>query len=76
MAIKDFFDPNTENMKSQGFKPNFFIKLLRLISNIIIFILRLNGKNRWSNEFIQLLDPHLMLNFVDKTTNLKHKLWE
>ena len=55
--IKNLLDPDTSSMNSQGFKPNYLILLLRFISKIIIRILRLNGRTRWSNEFIQSIDP-------------------
>ena len=57
--LKKYLDPDQTTMKSQGFKPNFLIIFLRLLSKLIITILRLNGRSRWSNEFIQQLDPSI-----------------
>ena len=42
-----------------SFKLTPAIRVLRSISKSIIFLLRLNGKNRFSNEFIQMLDPKM-----------------
>ncbi len=57
--MKDLFDPRPEFQKEQGFEPNFYIRFLRWISKVIILFFRLNGKTRFSNEFIQALDPQL-----------------
>lgn len=53
--------PLPQDQEKQGFKPNFFIKFLRKLSAILVFLLRLNGENRFSNEFIQRLDPKLVV---------------
>ncbi len=55
--LRKIFYPLPKDQKEQGFKPNFYIRFLRGISKFLIFLLRLNGKNRFSNEFIQMLDP-------------------
>ena len=57
MFFKNYFNPTPENQQTIGFNPNFYIKFLRFLSKIIIKILFLNGKNRFSNEFIQSLNP-------------------
>jgi len=57
--IKNIINPRPEFQKTQGFEPNLYIRFLRLVSVVIIFLFRLNGKNRFSNEFIQKLDPQL-----------------
>lgn len=44
---------------AHGFKPNTFIRIMRSIARAIIAMLGLNGRTRWSNEFIQALDPKL-----------------
>mgnify|MGYP000135495157 CR=1 FL=1 len=59
--LKKYLDPDQTLMKTQGFKPNFVIKFLRWLSRLIIICLRLNGKSRWSNEFIQQLDPSITI---------------
>lgn len=55
--ISKVLNPLPEDQKEQGFKPNSYINLLRTVSKIIIKLLRLNGENRFSNEFIQALNP-------------------
>ena len=67
MIFKKLLDPGQQEMKSQGFKPNFLINLLRLFSKVIIFFLRLNGRTRWSNEFIQQLNPSITMNFDNRS---------
>lgn len=57
MLFKDYFNPTPENQQTIGFKPNMYINFLRFLSKILIKILFLNGKNRFSNEFIQSLNP-------------------
>ncbi len=72
LFLRKLLDPDSSVMKSQGFKPNFLIKIIRFISKLLIIILRLNGKSRWSNEFIQSLDPYIVIKiplFKDK------KIW-
>lgn len=57
--IETFFFPT--ELKKQGWEPNAYIKTLRLLSKFWISLLRLNGVNRFSNEFIQLLDPKITI---------------
>ena len=59
--LKKLLDPDSDSMNSQGFKPNFLIKILRFLSKTIIFLLSLNGRSRWSNEFIQSLNPSIKI---------------
>jgi len=40
----------------QGFEPGFAVKLMRAIAKVILGTLRINGKSRWSNEFVQVID--------------------
>ena len=47
------------DQESHGFKPNIFVLALRTLAQLLISLLRLNGRTRWSNEFIQALDPKL-----------------
>ena len=49
------FDKKT--IKRQGYRPSFLVKAMRWIANIILKILRINGGTRWSNEFIQAINP-------------------
>jgi hypothetical protein len=60
-VVREFFSPGTKSLPADGsgFKANFYIRFLRSISRLIINCLCLNGRNRWSNEFIQALDPQL-----------------
>lgn len=58
-TIRKIVSPTPQDQEKQGFEPNFYIRFLRRIAAGLIFLLRLNGRNRFSNEFIQLLDPRL-----------------
>ncbi len=49
--------PLPQDQLQQGFEPNAYIRFLRGLAKALIVLMRLNGKNRFSNEFIQLLDP-------------------
>ena len=49
------FDKKTR--KRQGYRPSFLVKAMRWIAIIILKILRINGGTRWSNEFIQAINP-------------------
>jgi len=60
-AIRKFTFPLPEDQATQGFKPPVYIRLLRKIARVLITVLRLNGVNRFSNEFIQALDPKLVV---------------
>lgn len=60
-AIRKIVFPLPKDQKTQGFKANWYIKSLRSIAKFIINILRLNGQNRFSNEFIQMLNPQIMI---------------
>ena len=57
--LSKYLNPKPKYATRQGFKPNNLINTIRFISLLIIKILRLNGKSRWSNEFIQKLDPFI-----------------
>ena len=59
--LSNLLDPDGYSKKDQGFKPNFLIRLLRSISKAIIYLLKLDGRTRWSNEFIQALDPSILI---------------
>ncbi len=58
-SIRKILYPLPKDQKKQGFEPNYYIKFLRFIANTLITILRLNGRNRFSNEFIQMLNPQI-----------------
>lgn len=55
--FQQIFNPQPIHQKSLGFEPNLYIRCLRIVAAAIIFCLRLNGRNRFSNEFVQQLDP-------------------
>ncbi len=55
--FKKLFSPLPMDQTHQGFTPNSYIRLLRSLSKALIKLLRLNGDNRFSNEFIQSLNP-------------------
>ena len=73
--LSKYLNPKPKYATRQGFKPNNLINMIRFISLLIIKILRLNGRSRWSNEFIQKLDPFIEVptNFFDIRSN--KKLW-
>lgn len=60
------FSPGPQDQKEQGFVPNFYISFLRKISRLLIFLLGLNGRNRFSNEFMQTLDPKITINLPNR----------
>ena len=56
----------------QGFKPSKLIFVQRFFSRVILFILQINGKSRWGNEFIQSIDQTVRVeNPLDPTKTLK-----
>lgn len=60
-SLRKIFFPLPKDQITQGFKANWYINTLRNISKCIIYILRLNGTNRFSNEFIQMLNPQIRI---------------
>lgn len=46
-----------------GYKPSTRRKLIRLLCRFLIFVFRFNGRSKFSNEFIQLLDPKIEVVF-------------
>jgi FkbM family methyltransferase len=63
--IRAFFTPLPIHQKSLGFQPNFYIRFLRVLSRALIGIFRLNGQNRFSNEFVQQLDPKVTVELTN-----------
>ena len=51
----------SSNLTEDGFKPNLVIRVMRILSLVLIKLLRLHGTSRWSNEFIQCLDPKITI---------------
>lgn len=49
--------------KVWGYKPSIGRRVVRLLCRLIIFALRINGRSIFSNEFIQMLDPKLKVEF-------------
>ena len=49
-----------------GYKPSIRRQVVRLLCRLIIFVLRLNGRTIFSNEFIQMLDPKFKIKFENK----------
>ena len=45
------------NQGGIGFRPNYYIKFIRFLCRSLSSVLRLNGENFFSNEFIQSLNP-------------------
>lgn len=66
--IIDYFNPKPEFQNKQGFEPNLYIKLLRGLARLLIAALRLHGRGRFSNEFIQQLDPKIEVSLPDGGT--------
>ena len=54
------FDKKTTDQ--QGYQPPFLVKAMRWIAIIILKILRIHGRTRWSNEFIQAINPSVTVN--------------
>ena len=46
-----------KSKNQQGFSPPISVKAMRIIARIILKLLRIHGRTRWSNEFIQSIDP-------------------
>lgn len=53
--------PLPQDQAKQGFRPNLYIRTLRWMAVALVSTLRLNGRNRFSNEFIQALDPKISI---------------
>ena len=49
------FDKKIKNR--QGYIPPISVKAMRITARLILKILRIHGRTRWSNEFIQSIDP-------------------
>lgn len=60
-SLRKIFFPLPKDQVTQGFQANWYIKSLRNIAKSIICVLRLNGTNRFSNEFIQMLNPQIQI---------------
>ena len=78
--IRKIVFPLPKDQKKQGFEPNWYINLLRDAASLIISILRLNGQNRFSNEFIQKLKPKIQIkinesNYATFRTGHGRLLW-
>ncbi len=43
----------------QGYEPPLSVILMRFFAKIILKALRIDGRSRWSNEFIQTIDPSI-----------------
>ena len=52
--------------KVWGYKPSIQRQVVRLLCRLIIFVLRINGRTIFSNEFIQMLDPKFKVKFENK----------
>ena len=49
------FDKKIKNQ--QGYIPPISVKAMRITARLILKLLRIHGRTRWSNEFIQSIDP-------------------
>ena len=43
----------------QGYKPPVSVVLMRILAKTILKVLRIHGRSRWSNEFIQVINPSI-----------------
>ena len=57
------FDKNTKHQ--QGYNPPISVKTMRMVSRIILKLLKIHGRTRWSNEFIQAINPSVTVNVPD-----------
>ena len=57
------FDKKTKNQ--QGYDPPISVKAMRIVSTFILKLLRIHGRTRWSNEFIQAINPSVIANVPD-----------
>lgn len=51
--------------RQQGFHPPTSVKAMRIVSKLILKFLRIHGRSRWSNEFIQAINPEITVDVVD-----------
>lgn len=52
--------------KIWGYKPSLRRQAVRLFCRLVIFVFRINGRSKFSNEFIQMLNPKLGVEFENK----------
>jgi FkbM family methyltransferase len=50
---------DTIKNSQQGYKPPVSVVLMRILAKTILKVLRIHGRSRWSNEFIQVIDPSI-----------------
>jgi FkbM family methyltransferase len=48
-----------KSKKQQGYSPPISVKAMRITSRLILKLLRIHGRTRWSNEFIQCINPSI-----------------
>ena len=60
------FDKKAKNL--QGYKPTLLVKAMRWLAILILKVLRIHGRSRWSNEFIQAIDPSVTVNIPEFST--------
>lgn len=53
----------TKSANKHGYRPSLRRRAIRKLCKFLIFMLRLDGRSKFSNEFIQLLDPKIKLKF-------------
>ena len=56
---------NKEAKNQQGYRPTFLIKAMRWFAIFILKVLRIHGRTRWSNEFIQAIDPSVTVDIPE-----------
>ena len=54
-----------KSKNQQGYRPPISVKAIRIIARLILKLLRIHGRTRWSNEFIQSIDPSVTVEVPD-----------
>lgn len=59
----------------QGFEPGTLVRAMRRIADLVLMMLRITGRTRWSNEFIQAIDPAMMVAIPGLSKHSRDQLW-
>jgi len=59
----------------QGYEPSLRVRIIRSIASSVITVLQLNGRTRWSNEFMQALNPSMTVPVPGFTESTGEMLW-
>ena len=58
-----FTEMNNSSKKNYGYRPSLGRRLIRSFCKLLIYVFRLNGRSKFSNEFMQMLDPKFETRF-------------